>query len=118
MRKLLCSVLISFVGCVNVGYAQSDPGYDSTDYDPYYHNDRDSYYDEEVREESRRSRVVEQRAHRRHIAQNEERDDAFTEVYKSNVNRRESQNSIDTIEQITEAVTGIATSAKFISNLF
>lgn len=112
----MCSFFVSLVCFVNIGHAQSDPGYDS--YDPYYDNVRDPYYDEEVREEARRSRVVEQRAHRRHIDQNEERDEAFTEVYRSNVRQRERENDIDTVKQITDAVNGIAASANFISKLF
>lgn len=116
MRKVICSAFVVLLGCVNISHAQSDPGYDS--YDPYYDNVRDPYYNEEVREEARRSRVYEQRAHRRHIEQNEERDEAFTEVYRSNVKQKERENVIDTVDQITEAVNGIAASANFISNLF
>lgn len=118
MKTVMCSILISLVCCVSASHAQyyEDPGFDSND--PYYDNRRDPYQDEEVREEARRSRVVEQRAHRRHIAEAEEREDAFTEVYRSNVQRREQQNTIDTVEQINEAVQGIAATANFISNLF
>jgi len=122
MRTVMYSIFVSLV-CIGAAHGQSRryiSDYNGTE--AYYEDDnRDPYYDDdsyEIRDESRRSRVVEERAHRRHVGEATRRDEAYTDVYESNVRKQERENIIDTVKEVTEAVNGIAASAKFIENLF
>lgn len=107
MYKTLFTVAI-ILGTVSCATAQSR----------YYYDDYDYRSDESYRRERTAAKVERERLESVRAQQEAERERIYTHRYGSDAGRNDSKNSLDTLNQITNAVAEMAGTAQYIKNVF
>lgn len=74
--------------------------------------------DDRLARDEYETRIVREQARQRHLENSVGRDDSYTDLYESNVRRKERSNIMESIDQASQTTRSIANTVKYLEKLF